>query len=74
MRGNRLAVIATAISAAGDGDHVLVWMIRTGGIIEKGLRVLRIPRSWVGDAGVILVDVRVNSETVESGRYEIELV
>ena len=43
------------------------------GYHREGLRVLRI-RSWVGDAGVILVDVRVNSETVESGRYEIELV
>ena len=65
-------MIATAISAAGDGDHVLMWMKRTRD--REGLRVLRIPRSWVGDAGVILVDVRVNSETVESGRYEIELV
>ena len=44
------------------------------GYHREGLRILRIPRSWVGDAGVILVDVRVNSETVESRRYEIELV
>ena len=71
---DRLAVIATAISAAGDGDHVLMWMIRTGVIIEKGLRVLRITRSWVGDAGVIIVDVRVNSEAGESLEWHVRAI
>ena len=55
-----------------------MWMKRARGIIEKRRAVLigcinqRISRPWVGAAtrvaGAPITDVRVNSETVESGR------